>query len=62
MLRAFFFCLASFALAGCQGAYFAAVNAGASPVGHAAFGPDPLQPHDGYAPGAAAGAPVEVDV
>lgn len=62
MLRPLFLCLATLALAGCQGAYFAAVNAGASPVRVVAFGEHPSQRLDVYAPDDAAGAPVVVFV
>src|SRR5688500_9651928 len=58
MLRPLLLCLASLVLAGCQGAYFAAVNAGAAPVDTTAFGTHPAQRLDVYAPPDAAGAPV----
>lgn len=58
MLRSLLLCLASLALAGCQGAYFAAINAGARPARDAAYGDDPRQRLDVYAPADAAGAPI----
>ena len=62
MLRSLFLCLATLALAGCQGAYFAAINAGARPLRDAAFGAHPSQRLDVYAPDDAAGAPIVVFV
>lgn len=62
MLRPLLACLACLALAGCQGAYFAAVNAGAQPLREAAYGEHPQQRLDVYAPTDIAGAPVVVFV